>query len=273
MASVSAFQSPRSSGDEAVAPLGAGFWRWTGVFGLSVVAITWAEFPLWVIGGSPPAYNAAAAAADLFQHSTIAFTRILMDLGIYVAVMIFAARLSHLIRLARPGFDWAATLVFGSAAVWIGVTLVADGLEGGATLDTLGGNADPSAVRALIDGTLLIFNGSIAFVLTGLFLAAAGYATFATGVLPRWTGWIAYVAAALCAVSVPAMFAGPLNYTGFYNAGGWGPAIIANFPPLIWFLVVGIVMVRKRELPAVRREPGRVLSPQEAGPDPRPRAG
>jgi hypothetical protein len=128
--------------------------------------------------------------------------------------MLFAARLSHLIRLASPGFDWAARLVFGSAAVWIGVTLVADGLEGGATLDTLGGNADPSAVRALIDGTLLIFNGSIAFVLTGLFLAAAGYATFATGVLPRWTGWIAYVAAALCAISVPAMFAGPLNYTG-----------------------------------------------------------
>jgi hypothetical protein len=45
------------------------------------------------------------------------------------------------------------------------------------------------------------------------------------------------------------MYAGPLDYTGFYNAGGWGPAVIANFPPLIWFLVVGIVMVRKRQSP------------------------
>ena len=194
MASVSSFQNPSYRGAEAVAPLGAGFWRWTDVFGLSVVAITWAEFPLWVIGGSPPAYNGAAAAVELLHHSTIAFTRILMDLGIYVAVMIFTARLSQLIRMARPGFDWAASLVFGSAAVWIGVTLV-DGLEGGATLDTLGGNDDPSAVRALIAGTLLIFNGSIAFVLTALFLAAAGYATFATGVLPRWTGWLAFIAA------------------------------------------------------------------------------
>lgn len=253
MDSVRASHSPRSRADETAAPLGAGFWRWTGVFGLAVVAITWAEFPLWVIGGSPPAYNGAAAADELFRHSTIAFTRILMDLGIYVAVMTFAARLSHLIRLARPGFDWAATLVFGSAAVWIGVTLVADGLEGGATLDTLGGSADPSAVRALIEGTLLTFNGSIAFVLTGLFLAAAGYATFATDVLRRWTAWLAYIAAALCAISVPAMYAGPLNYTGFYNAGGWGPAIIANFPPLIWFLVVGIVMLRKRDAKASER--------------------
>jgi hypothetical protein len=273
MARVSASQSPRSRGDEAGAPLGAGFWRWTGVFGLGVVAITWAEFPLWVIGGSSPAYNGAAYAENLFHHSTIAFTRILMDLGIYVAAMIFAARLSHLIRLARPGFDWAATLVFGSAAVWFGVTLVADGLEGGATLDTLRGNADPSAVRALIDGTLLIFNGSIAFVLTGLFLAAAGYATFATGVLPRWTGWLAYITAALCAISIPAMYAGPVDYTGFYNAGGWGPAIIASFPPLIWFLVVGTVMVRKRESSEVSRNRGRVQSPQEAASAPRPHAG
>jgi len=254
MADVSASHRPgspdhRARSEAAAAPPGAGFWRWTGVFALGVVAISWAEFPLYVLVGSPPAYNGAAFAEHLFNHQTIAFTRILMDLALYVAAMIFAARLSHLIRLARPGYEWAATLVFGSAAVWVAVTLVADGLEGGATLDTLGGNADPSAVRALTDGTLLIFNGSIAFVLTGLFLGAAGYATVATGVLPRWTGWLAYLAAALCAISVPAMYAGPLDYTGFYNAGGWGPAIIANFPPLIWFLVVGIVMVRMRQSP------------------------
>lgn len=76
--------------------------------------------------------------------------------------------------------------------MWTGVTLVADGLEGGTTLDTLGGNPDPSAVRALVEGTLLICNGSTAFVMTVLFVGAAGYATFATGVLPRWTGWLAY---------------------------------------------------------------------------------
>jgi hypothetical protein len=39
------------------------------------------------------------------------------------------------------------------------------------------------------------------------------------------------------------MYAGPLGYSGFYNAGGWGLAVVAN-SPLIWFLVVGIVMVR-----------------------------
>ena len=65
-----------------------------------------------------------------------------------------------------------------------------------------------------------------------MFLAVAAYATFATGVLPKWTGWIvAFTAAMLCIACVPAMYFGPVSYRGFYNAGGWGPTIIANFPP------------------------------------------
>jgi hypothetical protein len=27
--------------------------------------------------------------------------------------------------------------------------------------------------------------------------------------------------------------------------GGWGPAIFANFPPIIWFLTVSILMIKK----------------------------
>jgi hypothetical protein len=176
----------------------------------------------------------------------VAFTRILMDQGIYVCMMIFAAGFRHLVRQSKPESEWLGALTFGAAAVWLAVTLVADGLEGGAVLDTLRGGADPSVVRGLVQGTILIYNGSIAFATTGLFLAAAGLATFDSGVLPRWTGWVACAAAASCAISVPAMYGGPVNPAGFYNAGGWGPAIIANFPPLIWFLIVGVMLVRNR---------------------------
>jgi len=221
------------------------FRRWTGAFGLAVVALSWAQFPLYLISGTPPAYDAAALAESFHASSSVVFTRILLDLGLYVALMVFAARFAQLVMKARARLEWLGLLIFGSAAVWIGVTLVANGLEGGAALDTLGGNADASAVRALVDGYLLTYNGSIAFAITALFVGAAGYATFVTGVLPRWTGWLAYVATALCVISVPVIFAGPLDYGGFWNPGGWGPAIIANFPPLIWFLVVGAVMSAK----------------------------
>jgi hypothetical protein len=163
-------------------------------------------------------------------------------------MLVFAAGLRHLIRQARPDTEWIGTLLFGAALGWVAVTVVADGLEGGAVLDTLNGNADPSAVRALVAGTLLIYNGSIAFAITGLFLGAAAWATFDSGVLPRWTAWIAVVGAVLCTASVPAMYGGPVDYSGFYNAGGWGPAIVANFPPMMWFLAVSVILIRRRDI-------------------------
>lgn len=46
-------------------------------------------------------------------------------------------------------------------------------------------------------------NGSIAFAITGLFLAAAAWATFDSGVLPRWTAWIAVAGAVLWADGGP----------------------------------------------------------------------
>jgi hypothetical protein len=226
-------------------------YRLTGWFGLAFVVLGLGQFPLYMQGGpSVSVYDGAALGHDLFLIRNVVFTRILLDMGLYVAAMVFAAGFSHLIRRADPEYEWVGTLVFGAMAVWVGVTLVANGLERGAVLDTLGGNADPSVVRALIEGYLLIYNRSIAFAITGLFLGAAGYATFATGVLPRWTGWVAYVGTALCAISVPAMYGGPVDVTSFYNAGGWGPIIIANFPPAIWFVVVSVSLIRMREVTA-----------------------
>jgi hypothetical protein len=226
--------------------------HWTGAFGVAAVVLWLSQFPLYMMGSPPSVYDGAAFGQHLFSIKNIAFTRILLDQGVYVAMMVFAAGFRHLIRQARPDHEWVGTLVFGAALVWVAVTLVADGLEGGAVLDALSGKADASAVRALIEGTLLIYNGSTAFVLTGMFLAAAGYATFSTGVLPRWTGSVAYVGAALCLACVPAMYFGAVNNGGLYNAGGWGPAIIANFPPAIWFLIASILMIRKQ---------GAVMSP------------
>jgi hypothetical protein len=222
-------------------------YRVTGWFGLAFVVLALGQFPLYMQGDpSVSVYDGAALSHEMFRIRNVVFTRILLNMGLYVAAMVFAAGFGHLVRRADPDYEWVGTLVFGSMAVWVGVTLVANGLEGGAVLDTLGDNADPSVVRALTMGYLLIYNSSIAFAMTGLFLGAAGYATFATGVLPRWSGWVAYVGAGLCAIAVPAMYGGPVDISGFYNAGGWGPIIIANFPPAIWFVVASVSMLRKR---------------------------
>jgi hypothetical protein len=222
--------------------------RLTGVFALTSVVLWISIFPLYrVKDPSVSFYDGTATAQELFRIQNVVFTRILLGLCLYVTLMVFAVGFRDLIRRADAECEWVGTLIVAAMAVWAGVTLVANGLEGGAALDTLSGNADPSVVRALTMGYLLIYNGSIAFVMTGLFLAAVGYATFATRILPRWTGWLAYAGTALCGMSIPAMYGGAVDPAGFYNVGGWGPALIANFPPLMWFLVVGILLIRKHQ--------------------------
>ena len=31
------------------------------------------------------------------------------------------------------------------------------------------------------------------------------------------------------------------------NPAGWGPVLVASAPPLVWFLVASVLMVRKRD--------------------------
>jgi hypothetical protein len=101
--------------------------RITGMFGVACVLLSWAQFPLWIIGGAPRFYDSEALARHLYDIRTTAFIRILMDQGIYVSMMIFAAGFRHLVRRARPESDWLGLLALVSAAVWLAVTLAADG--------------------------------------------------------------------------------------------------------------------------------------------------
>ena len=111
-------------------------------------------------------------------------TRVLLDILECACVLVFAAGLRHLIRQAQSEYEWVGTLAFGAGLALSTVTLVAASLEGGQALDTAGGFADPTAIRALGEGYLLIYQ-SIGCILIALFSAAAGYATLGTGVLPR----------------------------------------------------------------------------------------
>lgn len=221
--------------------------RMTGFSALASVALWLAIFPLYTMADpSVSLYDGAAVARDFLRLRSVVLTRILLGLALYPTLLVFAVGLRELIRRHDAQFEWVGTLLVAAMAVWLGVTLVANGLEGGVALDALQGGGDPSVARALTMGYLLIYNGSIAFMMTALFLGAAGYAISSTGILPRWTAWLAYSSAFLCVACIPAMYAGPVDSMGFYNAAGWGAALIANFPPLLWFLAVGIVLVRRR---------------------------
>ncbi|MFA5385297.1 MAG: hypothetical protein WC364_11670 [Eubacteriales bacterium] len=59
----------------------------------------------------------AAFGQHLFTIKNIAFTRILLDQGVFVTLLVFAAGSRNLIRQVRLEYEWAGTLVFGVAMV------------------------------------------------------------------------------------------------------------------------------------------------------------
>jgi hypothetical protein len=131
--------------------------RRTGALGLACVALWAAELPL----------RLAPAKAS-------AFLRVLFDQTSFVALLLFAVGLRHLVLQARPERESAGTLVVAAAVAWLSVGLVADGLDGGAV--------------------------------TATFLGAAAHATRVSRVLPRWSAWLAVAGAVLAAACIPATY-------------------------------------------------------------------
>jgi hypothetical protein len=80
--------------------------RVTGGFGVACVALSFGQFPLWLVGSAPSVYDGSGFARHLFDITNVAFTRILMDQGIYVSMLVFAAGLRHLIRQAHSEPEW-----------------------------------------------------------------------------------------------------------------------------------------------------------------------
>jgi len=219
--------------------------RWAGAFGLAACVLTVIEFPLWMLGGMPPAFsNIRAFSAYVTKTNVFYLHRTLLDMFIFVFLMVFMAGFRQVIIQKARDQEWLATLFFGIGMVYSALTLVSDSITGGVGLDTIGGHADPSAIRALTESTILMF-GSVGLILIAAMLFLAGYLTFTSAALPKWTGWVAILAAILNFAFIPSMYFGN-NPQGFYTASGWGPAVGATFPFLLWILVTSIAMTRKR---------------------------
>ena len=219
--------------------------RWAGGFGIAGFVVFLAALPLYFVGVGPGApLESTAQFSNLIARTNtfILIRTALADPLIYVGFLVFLAGLRHLIRQVRPDYEWIAALVFGVGLVVIALELVGDGLEAGAALDTWV-KTDPTVVRALMEGSFPMF-GALGLILSALMLASAGYATLATGVLHKWTGWFAY-AAALMNLAVAPSILGGTNITGFYTASGYAP-FIGQAAVLIWFLAASISMIRKR---------------------------
>jgi hypothetical protein len=223
-------------------------YRWAGACGLAAIILFLVEFPIYFLRGPVPPLADTNKLSDYIAKNTgNVLTVVLLDMLIYCGFLVFLAGFRHLIRQARPEYEWLSTLVFGVGLVYTTLTLVADSLEGASALDALAGKADSSAIRALTEGQFLMF-GSVALILMALLLVSGGYTIVASGALPKWSDWVGYAGGVLCLAFIPSMFTGVPDPNGFYNPAGWGPlGVVAGFPLGAWAVIVSIMMLRKRE--------------------------
>lgn len=220
--------------------------RWAGISGILFFVLGIAEFPLWFIGGRVPLFSDEANFSNyVARNSTLFLARTFMDLFILLSMTVFLAGFRHLIRQKHNDYEWAASLFFGFGLIWIAMTLVSDSITGGAALDTVGIVPDPTAIRALIEETLLMF-GSAGTALAGALLATAGFVILATKVLPRWIGWFALISSTINFAFIPSMFFGT-DPNQFYSEAGLGIAFGSVLPLVIWILLTSILMITKRE--------------------------
>ncbi|MCS5734226.1 hypothetical protein [Herbiconiux daphne] len=219
---------------------------WTGLAAVTVAVLTLAEFLVQVllVGARPALDDSDALAEFMARTANQTLFTILIDTFLMAALLVFLGGFRQIITHTRPDLQWVANLAYGSGVLFIAVTLVGDGMEGGTALDTIGLTPDASSLRALTAGHTLLF-GSIGCTFNALIAAASGYVILASEALPRWTGWLAYVVAGLNLLSVPTMFGGT-SPDSFFAAGGAATAALATFPWLVWVVCVGFVTIRDR---------------------------
>lgn len=222
--------------------------RWAGAFGVAGFVVFLVALPLYFGGMTNAPLEDAERFSDYVTsvNTSILIRTSLADPLIMVGLLVFLAGFRHLIRQARQEYEWLATLVFGVGVIVIALELVGDGLEAGAALDTVA-KADPTVVRGLMEASFPLY-GAIGLIMSALLLASAGYATLATGVLPRWSGWFAYTAAIANLLAAPSILGGT-DYTAFWSAPGY-VTFVAQVAMVIWFLIASVSMLLKRDIVA-----------------------
>jgi len=221
----------------------------TGFAAVAIAILTLTEFFVKIsIGMRPSLGDSTALALFITTTSTATLAIITIDTLLMTCLIIFFAGFRQLIIKARRELNWITDLAFGAGLVFVALTLVGDAMDGGAALDTVGTYmADPSVLRALTEGHMLLF-GSIGCILTALVTATFAYTTFASKAVPTWTGWVGYAVAVMNLLAVPTVFGGT-SATSFVSAGGIGVTLLATFPFLLWVIAVGIVTIRNEPTP------------------------
>jgi hypothetical protein len=223
-------------------------YRIAGISGLASIFTCFIEFPFYFVRTNVPGLSESSKYPDYAaRNATNIMSCVFLDLIILALLMVFFAGIRHLIRKGNPQHEWLASLFFGVGLVFVTITFVSDSFQGTIVIDAFDPPANGAIMRALTESMLLLY-GSIALWLLAFFMVILSYVTQQSSILPRWSAWVGYACALIELAYVPTMFVHHVDFFGWYNPACLGAEAFANSIPLfVWTIVIGILMIRKRE--------------------------
>jgi hypothetical protein len=111
-----------------------------------------------------------------------------IGVGLLFFLLPFVALVAQRIESARPGLRWLAQLTLAAATVSVAVFLISATIAGAVLLAGVESVSDATLELAWQADAILIV--SLFHVSTGLWIGAVSAAILATGMLPRWLGWL-----------------------------------------------------------------------------------
>jgi hypothetical protein len=155
----------------------------------------------------------------------------------FVGLLFFSAALSNVFARIEGLLRGPSTLIVVGGASTVAVAALGGVLNAVLYFRTTP-SSDLGVVRALVDGQSLAFT-ILAFPLAVL-LAGGGISTLRNGVLPRWTGWLAIVAAIVSLVGGGTMAThGTFSEKGVFGGFEFGSFILL----LVWVLASAVVLL------------------------------
>ncbi len=193
-----------------------------------------------IVGFSPSAEVSPEDVANYYQE--LGFGRALfgewLELLGFIGLLVFAARVAHLVRDGANG--WLGSLQLGAAAAMSAVAFfgVAPLLAGA----YIGDNGGTGAEQYVLLNTLRNSSHWISSMLLGLWMLAVAGLTLTTRLFPRWLGW----SGALIGLILLVAPAAPALLVGVDT----GQLLF-----LVWLFIIGtILLARPNKVAAVEPE-------------------
>jgi hypothetical protein len=209
-------------------------YRWTAILGIILFVLVISEINFYFIfpatpGGTPPA--------------KIILLRILIDLFACIGLLGFFSGFKQIITEHNSDYNLPGNFIFALGLALVFGLFTANSIQAGSVWAAGGNPVDPTVVGYGGEGALLLY-GPVNRLLMGVILLVSGFVILLSRIVPKWTGWFAFVAGIYNLIFIATLFY-MSEPNDFFSTNGWNIPIASGLF-FIWMLIVSLYLLRKK---------------------------